>query len=327
MKKFLSTLFILLCVQFSSIFALTANYQDEDVNISLIYTDTLIPGDAIFVRMTVQTPKSVKRSKDTSEKSAVLKLYQGTKNIETASFYKTDKQFKSGATELLAGVPLSTWLVDNDYVLKVIFNLSETDAREFTLPITFQNREFEVETVYLNKQNTSIRTDNSPERAAQIEKLNNILFTINPESVFHLKQFSNPSTATYYTSHFGDRRTYQYSNGKTSTTLHYGNDYRASTGTPLNACASGKVVLAEWRNSTGYSIVIEHLPGLYSIYYHLSELETTEGKMVKAGELIGKSGATGLATGPHIHWEIRLNGEAVRPEYFTTNFAFDNIEY
>ena len=82
--------------------------------------------------------------------------------------------------------------------------------------------------------------------------------------------------------------------------------------------------MAENRISTGYSIVIEHLPGLYSLYYHLSELKVEEGQMVKQGELIGKSGATGLATGPHLHWEIRLNGSAVVPEFFLNDFTFED---
>jgi murein DD-endopeptidase MepM/ murein hydrolase activator NlpD len=80
--------------------------------------------------------------------------------------------------------------------------------------------------------------------------------------------------------------------------------------------------MAENRISTGYSIVIEHLPGLYSLYYHLSKMDVKEGDMVKKGQLIGLSGSTGLATGPHLHWEMRLNGEAVRPEFFLSNFTF-----
>ena len=52
-------------------------------------------------------------------------------------------------------------------------------------------------------------------------------------------------------------------------------------------------------------------------------MNVNEGDFVKQGDLIGKSGATGLATGPHLHWEMRLNGSAVRPEFFMTNFTFE----
>ncbi len=328
----MNKLFKILCVIFilsipSSLFGLTANYQDEDVRIDLIYTDTLFPGDAIFVRMTIQTPKSNKRSKDTTEKSAVLKLFQGKKLIETSNFYSTNKNKKAGCTELMAAVPLSSWLTDKEYSLKVILNLAEEDAREFNLPLTFKSRVFDEETIYLNPTNTAIKTDNSPQRAAQIEKLNEILFSVNSDAVYNLKAFKSPTTSTRYTSHFADRRIYAYSNGKSSTSLHYGNDYGIPTGSPVESCGDGKVVLAEMRNSTGWSIVIEHLPGLYSLYYHLDEMLVKEGDMVKAGELIGKSGCTGLATGPHLHWEIRLNGSAVHPEFFLNDFAFETVEY
>ena len=59
------------------------------------------------------------------------------------------------------------------------------------------------------------------------------------------------------------------------------------------------------------------------LYYHLSEMNVKEGDIVKQGDLIAKSGQTGLATGPHLHWEMRLNGSAVRPEFFLEDFTFD----
>lgn len=72
---------------------------------------------------------------------------------------------------------------------------------------------------------------------------------------------------------------------------------------------------------TGWSVVIEHLPGLYSLYYHLKSLNVKENDYVKAGEKIGLSGSTGLATGPHLHWEVRLNMAALKPEFFMQDFT------
>lgn len=77
-------------------------------------------------------------------------------------------------------------------------------------------------------------------------------------------------------------------------------------------------MLAESRISTGWSVVIEHLPGLYSLYYHLDSLDVHEGQYVNQGEKLGHSGATS----PHLHWEIRLNMEAVNPEFFLKEFSF-----
>ena len=84
--------------------------------------------------------------------------------------------------------------------------------------------------------------------------------------------------------------------------------------------------MAEDRISTGWSVCVEHLPGLYSLYYHMSELKVEVGQMVDTGDLLGLSGATGLATGPHLHWEVRLNMEAISPDFMTSDFAFNSLK-
>lgn len=320
MKRTLLALFCLF--QLNLIFAASAKYESENYNLNLNYNDIITPGDAIFVRMNITLPKTHKKSKNEPEKKATLQLLQDKKVIETAPFYLL-KSKKANVTEMLCGIPVSLWLKEGNYSIKVIYADNETDVKEFILPSQLKMRTFPEEVLQLDDRNTSIKTDNSPERAAQIDKLNTILFTTMPSDIFSLKKFTTPTESQRYTAYCGDRRTYVYTNGKSSTSLHYGNDYGVPTGTEVKACAAGKVVMAENRISTGWSIVIEHLPGLYSLYYHMNELIVKEGDMVTQGQLIGKSGATGLATGPHLHWEIRLNGSAVRPEFFLNNFAFE----
>lgn len=320
MKKFFVSILILL--QVTLLFSATAKYQSEEYNIFVTYNEVITPGDAIFVRMSINVPKTHKKAKIDTEKKATLQLLQDKKVIETAPFYSINKN-KKGNIEMLCGIPVSLWLKDGNYSIKVIYTDPDLEIQEFILPSSLQMRKFPEEVIELNEANTAIKTDNSPERAAQIEKLNNILFTTMPSDVYSLKNFTAPTTSQRYTAYCGDRRTYKYSNGKSSTSLHYGNDYGVPTGTEVHTCAEGKVVMAESRISTGWSVVIEHLPGLYSLYYHMSELNVKEGDMVKQGDLIGKSGSTGLATGPHLHWEIRLNGSAVRPEFFLDNFTFE----
>jgi len=319
MKKLLLIFTCLL--QFSLIFAASAKYESENYNLNIRYNDVITPGDAIFVRMNITLPKNHKKSKTEPDKKATLQLLQDKKVIESAPFYQLKK--KTGVTEMLCGIPVSLWLKEGNYSIKVIYADSDEDVKEFILPSTLKMRTFPEEVLHLDAKNTSIKTDNSPERAAQIDKLNTILFTTMPSDVFSLKKFTTPTESQRYTAYCGDRRTYVYSNGKSSTSLHYGNDYGVPTGTEVHACAAGKVVMAENRISTGWSVVVEHLPGLYSLYYHMSELSVKEGDMVNQGHLLGKSGATGLATGPHLHWEIRLNGSAVRPEFFLNDFTFE----
>lgn len=321
MKKFLLITFILLIT--SSAFAVTAKYADENYIIDIEYNEIVVPGDAIFARMTITYPKNHKKNKNDTEKKAALQFLQDKKVIENVPFYSISKKRNSGSMELLCGLPVSPWLTEDTYSLKLLFDLDEIEnVKEVNLPINFQMRTFDSEDIELNEKNTDIKNDYSPERMAQIEKLNDILFTSMANDVYSLKKFTSPTTSTRYTAHFGDRRKYIYTNGKSSTNLHYGNDYGIPEGSPVTACGEGRVVMAENRISTGWSVVIEHLPGLYSLYYHLSEMNVKEGDYIKQGELLGKSGSTGLATGPHLHWEVRLNGSAVRPEFFMNDFAF-----
>lgn len=309
-----------------NVFCLNANeakYESENLNLYVSYNDEIIPGDAIFVKMIIQTPKNHKKIKFHNDKKAELTLSLNNKIIEKSPFYQINTSKKQNISELLSGIPLSSWLESGNFELKVFIELDEIGKKEFTLPVKFTSKIFNEEIINLDEKNTSIKTDTSPTRISQINKLNDILYTNICDDVYSLKSFISPTTSTRYTSFFGDRRTYKYTNGKSSTSLHYGNDYGIPDGSEVKACSSGKIVMAENRISTGFSIVIEHLPGLYSLYYHLSEMNVKEGDFVEQGALIGKSGSTGLATGPHLHWEVRLNGEAVRPEFFFADFAFE----
>lgn len=317
MKKFLLSLLFFISV--CPIFSTSAKYSTEKFTLNIKYNEEIIPGDAVFVKMDINVPKS-KRSK--YEPKAELRFLINEDKITSTPFYITSKKKNNSYIELLAGIPISPWLEEDNYSLKVLFTISDENIKEFNLPISFIMREFNSETIYLDSKNTAIKTDTSTKRMTQIDKLNEILYTSLPTSIYHTKAFISPTTSERYTSYYGDRRVYQYSNGKSSTSLHYGNDYGIPEGSQIVACGEGKIVMAEDRVSTGYSIVIEHLPGLYSLYYHLSQMNVKEGDYVKEGDLIGLSGSTGLATGPHLHWEIRLNGSAVRPEFFLNNFTF-----
>jgi murein DD-endopeptidase MepM/ murein hydrolase activator NlpD len=112
------------------------------------------------------------------------------------------------------------------------------------------------------------------------------------------------------TSYFGTRRSY---NGGPTTSFHGGTDFGGGVGTGVYAPAAGTVVLAEKLTIRGNAVVIDHGMGLFSGYWHQSQLTVVEGQEVQAGDLIGYLGNTGLVTGPHLHWEMRLQGIAVDP--------------
>ncbi len=98
--------------------------------------------------------------------------------------------------------------------------------------------------------------------------------------------------------------------------IHTGIDLRGETGEPVHATATGKVSIAGREGGYGNMIEINHGNGLATRYGHLSEIDVKVGQTVRIGETVGKIGSTGRSTGPHLHYETRINGEAVDPQKF-----------
>jgi len=94
---------------------------------------------------------------------------------------------------------------------------------------------------------------------------------------------------------------------------HSGADFRAATGTPVCAPNAGAVVLASDQYFSGNTVILDHGLGLYSFLAHLSVISVKVGDLVEREQIVGKSGATGRVTGPHLHWTVRLNGARVDP--------------
>lgn len=316
----------------ASLYAAEVTVEGKDANLCIIYNNEACPGDAIAVRLSAlakdgglaaagHLPRGERHAASGySIADAHIELYNGKKRVEKSAFFAVPKGMgKDG--ELLALIPLSTWLAAGEYTLHITLN-QEEDTESAQVPFVIKSKDFISETIPLNERNTSIKTDTSEERMKQIKRLNTILGTVNSQNVFTLKPFIPPvAKNTRRSSHFGDRRVYKYTSGKSSTAEHFGIDYAVPTGTTVAACADGKVVMAENRVSTGWSVAVEHAPALYSLYYHMSSLDVKEGDMVKTGDKLGSSGATGLATGPHLHWEVRLNMCATSPDFWTGQWS------
>ena len=121
------------------------------------------------------------------------------------------------------------------------------------------------------------------------------------------------------TSAFGTRRTYSVAD---IGSFHAGQDFGAPEGVLVTAPAPGIVVLAESLIVRGNAVILDHGRGVFTGYWHLSEIKVVPGQVVNTGDVLGLTGNTGLSTGAHLHWELRVNGVAVDPMQFLDEAPF-----
>jgi murein DD-endopeptidase MepM/ murein hydrolase activator NlpD len=211
----------------------------------------------------------------------------------------------------LAGIPST--LPPGDYRVSVVLS-SGGESVELQRILEVQARDFVAETIPLNRSLTQLRAEDDPRKAEEAMELRNLVSRFHGDAVYHSGPFTIPVSGGRRTSRFGDRRTYRYVDGASANAVHYGIDIAAPTGTPVRAGGAGRVVMVAERVISGNTVVIEHLPGVYGLHYHLDEAQVTVGEEVEPEDIIGTVGATGLATGPHLHWEVRVSQVPVEPE-------------
>jgi murein DD-endopeptidase MepM/ murein hydrolase activator NlpD len=108
--------------------------------------------------------------------------------------------------------------------------------------------------------------------------------------------------------------------------IHTGIDMRGDPGDPVRATAAGTVTVAGWNGGYGKMVEIDHGNGLTTRYGHMSAIDVTLGQKVRIGQIVGKIGSTGRSTGPHLHYETRVDGEAVNPEkYLRAGLRLGNV--
>ena len=180
-------------------------------------------------------------------------------------------------------------------------------------PILVVPRQFRREQIRLDGLLSELMKSD-PLKDAENAQLERLLEGFNVEAFWHTGSFVAPVAGSRRTSLYGDVREYLLVDGNVAVGVHRGLDLALAAGTPVVAAGAGRVVMARERIISGNSVVIEHLPGVYSLYFHLSEMAVAVGDGVKAGDRIGSVGSTGLATGPHLHWEVRVSSVAVDPE-------------
>jgi murein DD-endopeptidase MepM/ murein hydrolase activator NlpD len=189
-----------------------------------------------------------------------------------------------------------------DYPLAVLAQTSDGETHHFDALVTIQSAQF-VRQNFEVPPNLAYLIDPQIERN-EYARLDAIIQERNQARLWGAAGFALPITAPY-SSGFGQYRILN----QTVQTRHTGWDQSAPPGTPVGAMASGTVAYAGQLDIRGNYIVINHGWGVYTGYAHLSQINVERGQTVTMGQIIGVSGNSGRSSGPHLHWEIAVNGE------------------
>lgn len=203
-------------------------------------------------------------------------------------------------------------------------------------PKKFRTRDLTIDDRFLNKVVNQIDPGGTGDLLSRFLKINGEMRRANNKTLADLR--FKTAERFYWTqaflqlanskveSQFADVRNYIYNGKKVDQQVHLGFDLAVAQHTPVPAANDGKVVWAAPLGIYGNCIVVDHGYGLQSIYGHLSELAVKEGEMVKRGQVMGKSGATGLAGGDHLHFSMQLDGIQVNPmEWWDPHWIKDHI--
>jgi hypothetical protein len=139
-------------------------------------------------------------------------------------------------------------------------------------------------------------------RAGEDAFLRDIYTRFTPEAQWE-GLFQSPVTTTIVTAGYGGARSY---NGGPFEIFHTGVDFAGTVGTPILAAAGGTVVFSDTLELRGLTLIIDHGLGVFSSYNHLAAINVAVGDRVEPGQPVALGGSTGLSTGPHLHWELRV---------------------
>jgi hypothetical protein len=286
---------------------IAASFSIDVEPVFVIIPPAARPGEPVTIALS-------DKSKGRTQTFYAVLLDSRDRQLTKSSFFNLDEA--QGIKAAILAIPSTARIGD------ALVRIESEGGTIRNLPFIIENRVFQSETIPLNQANTDIRTVPDPQKTIESEILWAIISRMGKE-IYSDGLFTPPVTSKRRTSDYGDRRVYLYADGKTDTSIHAGVDCGVPTGTPVMACATGKVVLAKERIVTGNTVILEHLPGVYSLYYHMDSIAVSEGFVVAGGTLLGLSGSTGLATGPHLHWEIRVSTENADPDAFLSRPLLD----
>jgi murein DD-endopeptidase MepM/ murein hydrolase activator NlpD len=208
------------------------------------------------------------------------------------------------AWQAVVGLPLS--LSGNNHQLRVQYDSQTAELLDFTV----QEKTYASQHLKVKPGQVDLSKSDSERVALEKIRLEKALkhFSANGPRTLLLRQ----PVQGRRSSSFGLRRYFN----KQSRNPHSGMDIAAPTGTPIQAAADGFVIEAGDFFFNGRAVYLDHGQGLITMYCHLHEIRVKTGDQVATGDIIGTVGASGRATGPHLHWGVALNGAYVDPALF-----------
>jgi murein DD-endopeptidase MepM/ murein hydrolase activator NlpD len=206
----------------------------------------------------------------------------------------------------LVGVDLEK--APGEYELKVTGQTASGGKISCMARVTVRKGRFATEKLQVGKQFVEPSPEQIKRADEERQKLRDIFDHVTPERLWDGK-FQIPLDGVTTGSNFGRRRILNGNPGSP----HSGVDLPGATGTPVHAAQRGRVVLAEELFFAGNTVVVDHGLGIYTLYGHLSENDAKVGDALEAGAVVGKVGATGRVTGPHLHWGLTVEKARVNP--------------
>jgi murein DD-endopeptidase MepM/ murein hydrolase activator NlpD len=203
-------------------------------------------------------------------------------------------------------IPVDLEESPGDLALSVEIQQAPADPVTCQLTIHVNPGKFATENLKVAPQFVEPNPEQLARAKNEAQRLREIYATATPNKLWQGK-FRVPLAGITSGANFGRRRVL---NGQPSSP-HTGVDFPAPTGTPVRAAQAGRVVLAEPLYFAGNTVVIDHGLGIYTLYGHLSEISVKAGDQLPARALLGKVGATGRVTGPHLHWGLTIAGARV----------------
>jgi murein DD-endopeptidase MepM/ murein hydrolase activator NlpD len=194
------------------------------------------------------------------------------------------------------------------YELKVTGETAGGERMSCSVMVAVQKGQFATEKLQVGKQFVEPSPEQIKRADDERQKLRDIFDRVTPERLWDGK-FRIPLDGVTAGSNFGRRRILNGNPGSP----HGGADLPGATGTPVHATQRGRVVLAEELFFSGNTVVVDHGLGIYTFYGHLSEIGVKAGDTLEAGAVLGKVGATGRVTGPHLHWGLAVERARVNP--------------